>query len=216
MYRQICQSILMNNIPFTEYDMSNTDFDSVIEIYNKLKRSYPTEPDYEFQFDFKDFHSFYFNKINDFGPVIKLSDNSRKFYLTFPEVIYNIPKGRYSPASSVEFQTWGVLPLKRMYGHIFIKKETLLDKIHELINPIELDFEDDKQFSRDYYVVTTDEIKAVQLLNPSFKKAIKEINEKDFIIEVLNNNLIIGNKKVIDLTTALEFVSFMNSIASLF
>jgi hypothetical protein len=200
----------MSIIPFTEYDMSKTDFDSVIEIYNNLKLSYLIEPDYNFQFNFKDFHAFYYNEINDFGPVIKITNSFGKFYLVFPEVIYNIPKGRYSPSSSVEFQTWGILPLKNMYGHVLVKKETLLDKIHELINPIELDFDDDNQFSRNYYVVTTDEPKAIQLLSPAFRSIIQEIKDKDFIIEIFNNNLIIGNKKVIDLTTAMEFASFLS------
>lgn len=205
----------MNKVPFTEYDMSKNDFDSVIAIYDMLKSAFTAEPDYDFQINFREFHSFYFNELNYFGPVIKITDNTHQFYLTFPEVIYNITRGRYSPSRSVEFQTWGVLPLKKSGGHFMVRKEKLLDKIHELINPIELDFEDDKQFSRNYYVVTNDEAKAVQLLSPSFRNIISEIKEKDFIIEVFDNTLIIGNKKVIDLNTALEFANFLKKASSL-
>lgn len=206
----------MTQIPFTEYDMSEHDFEKVVDIYNHLKTSCAVEPDYEFEFNFKKFHAFQLNEINSWGPVIKFVNNKKPFYLTFPEVTYNIPRGRYSASGSHEFQIWGVLELPKKYGHTLIKRENLLDKIYELINPIELDFEDDKHFSRNYYVVTNDRIKAELMLTTSFRKIIQEIEDKDFIVEILDNWLIVGNKKTIDLNTALNFASFLSSISKQF
>ena len=190
--------------------------ESILEVYNNLKNNFTTAFDPGFSFNFKEFESFSYNEITSFGPVISVSRPFNSFYLIFVEVNYIISPGRYSSGIHTDFQVWGVLFLKNDYGHILIKPETLLDKIHDLINPSELNFEDDKEFSKKFYVVTNDKSKAESRLSKDFRNQIKNISAKDFIIEIIGNKLIIGNKKTPHSKSAAEFAGFMNAVAAIF
>jgi hypothetical protein len=94
-----------------------------------------------------------------------------------------------------------------------IKSETVIDKIHELINPIEIDFPDDVNFNKSIYVVTDDDIEQDPLINESFRNQVKQIPVKEFIIEIFKDKLIIGNRKVIDQDSAIDFAKFMSQIS---
>lgn len=50
-------------------------------------------------------------------------------------------------------------------GHIIIRHETILDKIAELFNHVEIDFPDHILFSFKYYVVADDKEKTLKVLN---------------------------------------------------
>ena len=49
---------------------------------------------------------------------------------------------------------FGHLKLMKDFGKTYIRHESVLDKISELFNPIEIDFKKHKKFSRKYYVLS--------------------------------------------------------------
>ena len=199
--------------PLQEYDPGESGDEVIAAVYTKLKENFSAEFDSGFTIDFKQFSSFTYDSINNFGPVIRLQSQLKPFYLTFIEVGYITTGGRRGDNGHLEYQTWGVVLLKNSYEHILIKPETLLDKIHNLITPVDLNFEEDKNFSRKYYVVTNDELKARPLLTQSFRDMICNIEVDDFMIEVIDNKLIIGNKRVVDPESAVAFAKFLNTIS---
>ncbi|HNU89573.1 MAG TPA: hypothetical protein PKJ94_14835 [Ferruginibacter sp.] len=207
----------MNVFPYSGYDIGESDINAIIEIHDKLKLTYFAEFDRDFTFNYKELELFKANSINDLGPVICIKNSFRSFHLAFIEISYRVGAGsRYSPGTHTEYQTWGITSLKNAYGHILIKPETFLDKIHELINSVELDFEDDREFSKKFYVVTDDPLKARLQLNQTFRDHIMNIQAKEFFIEIIGNKLIIGNKKVIEPSSAIVFTEFMNKISRYF
>lgn len=89
----------------------------------------------------------------------------------------------------------------------------MFDKLLELVHPIEIDFRDDAAFSKKFYVLASDELLARTLLNSRFRNCLKELQEKDLWLEVSLNNLIVGNKKRIETSTALEMADLVCKIA---
>ena len=71
------------------------------------------------------------------------------------------------------------------------------DKVRELLHHAELDFGDDKAFSSQLYVLANEEEKARMLLEPALRLAIMRLQLKDFMIEIINNMMIIGDNSII-------------------
>jgi len=104
--------------------------------------------------------------------------------------------------------------LKKDFGHVLIKPESFLDKLQEWIQPMELDFEDDPEFSRKFYVMTDEKEKAALAMDSDFRKAILEISESDFLIEIRDSQLVIGNRKTVEPESATVFAGFLNRISA--
>ena len=198
----------------SNYDMEIAVEKAITEVFNAVKKRGEASFVTHFEFDPAGYESFCLNEIEQSGPVIKIGSSMSEIHLMFPEVAYNATaRGTFR---TTEFQIWGTVLLKKDYGHVFIRTETFLDKIHELINPIELDFEDDKEFSKTFFVLTTDKQKTELQLTPLFRKLMMEIPLKDIMIEISGNRLITGNKKVIQTDTAVAFTKFLESISKVF
>ncbi|MET3979459.1 hypothetical protein ABIB62_002045 [Mucilaginibacter sp. UYP25] len=114
-----------------------------------------------------------------------------------------------------EYQPWGLAYLKRDFGRVFIRTETIIDKIREIIFPIELDFKEDKLFSDRYYVLTDDKRKAEFAMTQEFRDAMMAIKETDFVIEIYEHTLIIGNRKPITPEHTLYLADFVARLAEL-
>jgi hypothetical protein len=96
-----------------------------------------------------------------------------------------------------------------------IRPETLTDKIIELIHPIELDFAEDKAFSDTFYVLISDHQKAIAGIDRNFRNAVMDIRENDFVIEIVNHTLLIGNRKPIAPERAVYLAEFVMRVCSL-
>lgn len=202
--------------PFSTFDMSIDEAQRLFDIYTKLKSTYSVEVDREFNLPFSSFETFRNNGLNDKGSVFKINNGHRPFFLCFPEIQDWLRNSRYSPGPFIEFQTWGYYKLKEDFGHVLIRTETFLDKIHELINPVELDFEDDKPFSRRFFVLTNDKLKAQLKITNTFRELIKQINLNEVIIEIKGDELLIGDKKVISEDRVLALTEFLNNLSKTF
>ena len=202
--------------PFSTFDMSIDEAQRLFAIYTKLKDAFSVEVDHEFNLPFASFETFRSNGLNDRGTVFKINNGYRPFFLCFPEIQDWLRNSKYSPGASVEFQPRGYYKLKEDFGHVLIRTETFLDKIHELINPVELDFEDDKAFSRHFFVVTSDKLKAQLKINSTFRELIKQISLGEIIIEIKGNELLIGDKKIISEERVLAFTEFLNKLSKAF
>jgi hypothetical protein len=203
----------MNDLPFISYSMSGSQVQLVLAIYDELRNNHNTAFDPGFSCDLKPFATFETNQVEDSGPFLKIINSRRFFHIGFFMLSYHVLVGRASSSDFTEFQTWGILDLNKDYGHILIKPETVLDKVHELIHPIELDFDDDPEFSKKFYVLAEDKTKADLYLSPGFRNLIKKIPIPEFIIEIFENRLIIGNKKIMALQSTIEFAEFLDKVS---
>ena len=196
--------------------MSDDDAQIQFDIYKNLKSIYQLEIDTGLSINIKDFDIFSHNELNSYGAVFRILKNSKAFYINFLEILYRTGVSRYSSDVHLEYQTWGFINLKNNFGHTLIKPETFLDKIHNIINPVDLDFEDDKEFSKRFLVVTNDRQKAEMQMTQNFRNCIKQIELNEFIIEIFETKLIIGDKKVVSPESTLSFAKFLNEMAKAF
>ncbi len=200
----------MSELPFFTFGMQPEDVDAIIAIYDQVKEPYSAKFNQKFSADFSPFEIFGKNLLHEEAQVLELNNQSRSFHLAFLEMKYDVYSGKYNTGSASEIQSWGMLNLGQDFGHIVIREETLIDKIHELINPIELDFEEDPAFSKRFFVLTDDKDKAFRFLNQSMRFLIMSLPEDHILIEVVGNQLLIGNKKIVQKEFALSAINFMD------
>jgi hypothetical protein len=128
-------------------------------------------------------------------------------YISFVEVEFRVSNGRFGTALRKDFQFYIFSFLSGNYGHILIRKETFGDKFSELFSHVELDFKEDKAFSKRFYVLANEKDKAIRLLNKKFRESILKAEEEDALIEVAENIILIGNKKTVNASDALKLLS---------
>ncbi len=107
--------------------------------------------------------------------VVKIKD-SFDLYLCLLSLNFEF-KGRKTPqniTTTTEQELIGLAVLHKKYGHVYIRPETLGDKLQELFVKNEIDFEADKEFSRKYYVVADNEMRCRMNLNAGFLSIVKQ------------------------------------------
>jgi len=206
---------MRNNLPFDTIGLKDEDIQAFLITLDHLKSGFKAEFDGDFEFGIAGFDVFSNYQSINFKYAIDVSGDLDNSHITFPQIEYKFVGHKGGSHTAIEYQVWGIATLKKDFGHVIIKQETFIDKIIELIHPIELDFEDDKPFNQKFFVVTNDKEKAKLAMNPAFRNAIMEIDVDDFEIEIVNKDLVIGNRKPIDPETAFSFAKFLTKVSSL-
>jgi len=151
--------------------------------------------------------------VRDAFAIKKLCGDS---YMLFLETNSAVPaRGNGLPVHLKDYQNWALTYLKHDFGRVLIRHETLVDKMLEVIHPIELDFVDDKPFSRRFYVLTDDRHKAEAAMTNQFRDALMALKSNDFVIEIFEHTLIIGNRQPISAHDACQMAEFVSAVAAL-
>lgn len=102
----------------------------------------------------------------------------------------------------IQWEEAGYLRLRKSFGQTLIRKETVLDKIEELLNPMELDFPDHKAFSQKYYVLTDDE----DLLKSSLDEKLKDylVERKNLSVEFHNRACVFRHATAADIVESIR------------
>jgi len=125
------------------------------------------------------------------------------------------PLGKGKVSGICDYQNWALAYLKCDFGRVLIRRETLTDKIIELVHPVELDFADDKAFSDTFYVLVNDYQKALQAINRNFRNAVMDVRDNDFVIEIVEHTLIVGSHTPISPEKAVHLAEFVTRLASI-
>jgi hypothetical protein len=178
------------------------------EILNRtlveIGKRFPFEPADLPAFSLDNFEllKYYSNFLN--RRTIKLKGSNT--YVAFVEVEFPAKGAKSTTAAVRYFQCYVFCYLARAYGHLLIRRETLADKINELFHLMELDFEEDKAFSKQFFVFASDQTKAVSLLNEAFRTAAIKAADDDLFIEVADSIVLIGNKQTVEEKSSLNMV----------
>lgn len=205
----------MTTFPYSTIDLTSDQIETILSVFDSLQRNHSVDFKMDFSLPFKEFALFGNHDTCSAGPVIEVKENGHSFFVIFAQVLYQYHSAsRNGVTSAKEYQAWCVYPLRRSYGHILIKSETFLDKIHEFVHRLEIDFKEDVDFSDHYYVLASDEHLARSLLDLRFRNCLKEIRDSDFLLEVGNNWLIAGNKKRFNYHDTIEMVRFLDKLST--
>jgi hypothetical protein len=194
--------------PFENSTLDSHEIQSIgttielLELKLNLKDEYFEDPDVDFGI-FKHYHH-YSTTIS--YPIEK--NCKYNGYINFAEVIIR-ERGKYGHTDYHNVQMWGVSALKKCFPQVVIRPEGIIDKFHEFIEPVELDFSDDPEFSKRFYVLTDKKESTIDLLTQDYREAIKHLHLKEFFLEFNKNWLVIGTRKMIDGPTTLELLDFL-------
>ena len=143
--------------------------------------------------------------------VVKIKD-SFDLYLCLLSLNFEF-KGRKTPqniTTTTEQELIGLAVLHKKYGHVYIRPETLGDKLQELFVKNEIDFEADKEFSRKYYVVADNEMRCRMNLSAGFLSIVKAYNGLE--IEINDTILIARFRKPFTKETGEELLQLLDGI----
>jgi hypothetical protein len=206
----------MDNYPFNTIGLCSWDIDRLNDTYKVLKTKFQVEFTGHIDFHLQQLEVFrnYFGIDLKGSFVIKHFNNDS--YILFIETKTRTiaPKGG-GIFDNYEYQTWALAYLKHDFGRVLIRRETLTDKIIELIHPVELDFEEDKAFSDTFYVLVNDRDKAASAIDRNFRNAVMDIRHEDFVIEIVEHTLIIGTQQPISPEKAVYLAEFVARVASM-
>jgi len=168
-----------------------------------------------------DFHLEQFEVFNNtvrmrvLGSYAVKQQNGNDCYVLFIEKHYNYTGSKGHTYEDADFQTWVVAYLKNDFDRVLIRRETLTDKLIELVHPVELDFEDDKAFSDTFYVLVNDRNKALRGIDRNFRNAVMDLRHEDFVIEIFGHTLIAGRQGATMPGTALHLAEFAERVCKI-
>ncbi len=83
----------------------------------------------------------------------------------------------------IDFEMMGLAILKKDYGRVYIKPETLTDRFFNFFTKTDVDFDIDPEFSKKYYVVCNDADNLRHKITSGFLQTMKEYNGLEIEIE---------------------------------
>ena len=206
----------MDTLPFDDSNLPTATINNYRNIYTAVKDQFPLQITGNINFHLEDFESFRnCIEINLRASYVIKHERSDS-YLLFTETRHKpVEQKDTDSADYYLHHTWALAYLRKDFGHVVIRRETLRDKIIELIHPIELDFAEDKPFSNTFYTIVSDVQKARSSIDRNFRNAVMDIRDNDFVIEIVNHTLIIGSHHPVSPEKAVHIAEFVNRLADL-
>ncbi|MCR8559863.1 hypothetical protein KXD93_19590 [Mucilaginibacter sp. BJC16-A38] len=204
----------MDNSPFDTIALTSDTIDWYNDTYTALKAKFGIQLTYDINFQLEQFEVFRgYVSINIRGSFVIKQDNNNDCYILFVETVSRVA-GRQGIAEIPKYQVWALAYLKNDFGRVLIRRETLADKIIELVHPVELDFDEDKPFSDTFYVLINDREKATRAIDRNFRNAVMDVRMDNFMIEVVEHSLIIGDYDPVSPEKTIHMAEFITRICS--
>jgi hypothetical protein len=141
-----------------------------------------------------------FDSLSNYSQVvlseaIELKKNQQISFLLLLSITFSY-KSTKSPQNETRFSEYeliGIAKLKKDYGRVLIRPETIEDKINNMFLSTDIDFEYNKSFNKKYYVVANDETKARKCISNSFLEIVRGFGGLE--IELDGNILLVRLRK---------------------
>jgi len=141
---------------------------------------------------FDSFENYSLAVLSEAVEIIKNGNSSYLLLLNLQTTIKGVRIPQYESTIS-DYELIGLAVLKKKYGRVLIKPETLEDKINDLFSHVDIDFDFDKEFSKKYYVIATNESLFRNSISTQFIETIRDV--KGLEIEINDNILIVRLRK---------------------
>ena len=205
----------MDNLPFNTVGLCSEEVDRLHDTYKALKAKFNIEftGNIDFYLDqFEVFRRYQGIKLRESYAIRQLNNDC---YVFFIETHLRSMGQKGGIVDCYENQTWALAYLKKDFGRVLIRRETLADKIIELVHPVELDLDEDKAFSDTFYVLVNDYQKAMAAIDRNFRNAVMDVRHDHFTIEIIEHTLIVGDRVPMSPERAVYLAEFVSRLASL-
>jgi|GEM_PF-2058967 len=143
---------------------------------------------------------------------IKKGTSSNFLVLLSINYTFKMSKTPQVESSFSDYEIIGIVNLKKDYGKVLIRPETLGDKITEFFHNVEVDFSMDEKFSKKYYVLTNDETKLRTKISADFLKCIR--NYEGLEIEISGQVLLVRLRKAYTVENGRIIAGFVEEIGN--
>jgi hypothetical protein len=126
----------------------------------------------------------------------------------------NVPeyfKGNLANYNFHNIQLWAVLTSKNNYEHTLLKSESLKDKIIDFFIKQDIDYQDDKEFSKNFYIMSNNSETAKNYFSKEMRTAILKFKDSKIIIELKGDKIYVGTENNFQ-----EDASLLNNIVDFF
>ncbi|BAU55214.1 hypothetical protein [Mucilaginibacter gotjawali] len=202
----------MENYPFDTTGLTSDTIDLFNDTYMALKAKFDIQVTGNIDFQLEQFEVFsQYDDVNIRGSYALKHENGNDCYVIFVEAHSSV-MGKNQRFHYYQYQTWAVAYVKSDFDRVLIRRETLTDKIIELVHPVELDFEEDKAFSDTFYVLVNDRDKATRSIDRNFRNAVMDIREDGFVVEIMGHTLIAGSQDPVMPGMAVHLAEFAERV----
>ncbi len=188
----------MEKLPFDLTGIDAEDVGALEASYQALRSRFKVAIAEDKTFNTRQFDAFNGYRNLSVGGSLLIGHPESGCYLTFVKVLTRIPGGRGEWLKYYKYQVWACVTLRNNFGRMLIRRETVVDKILDLVHPTEMHFKDDPVFSRKFCVIADDRGKASNAMTKAFRNILMETRADDFAIEIVGSALVIGNTHAID------------------
>ena len=108
-------------------------------------------------------------------------------------------------------QLWAVLTTNNNYEHTLLRCETLGDRIIDSFIKQDINYKDDKEFSKYFYIMSNDSETAKNYFSEGMRKAILKFKDSKIIIELKGDKIYVGTENNFQ-----EDASLLNNIVDFF
>lgn len=136
-------------------------------------------------------------------------DPEHESTLCFLKVHYSSRSGKFA-YDGEDIQLVVTKKLDRDYGRIIIRPETLLDKVSEWFNPLEMDFKYHKKFSSKYYFLAEDKALGQQFATEHRLEMMFQMDKIQ--VETIDDRLIAKFSRPANQKDLLSLAKFIESI----
>jgi hypothetical protein len=159
----------------------------------------------------------HFDSLTNYSQVIlseaiEIKKNQQLSFLLLLSMTFSY-KSTKSPQNETRFSEYeliGIATLKKDYGRVLIRPETIEDKINNLFLSTDIDFDFNKGFSKKYYVVANDETKVRKCISNSFLETVRGFSGLE--IEIDGNILMVRLKKQFTQVNGEIITNFLTAI----
>jgi len=206
---------MLHNLPFDTCSLQADTVQALEDTYAALRAKFNVSVPNDINLHIDEFETINANPDISLGGILQINNTVNELYLAFIKIHEHYHSVR--SVTDVDFyvyKVWAFIKMKSDFGRVLIRKETFTDRIVSLIHHVELDFNDDKEFNKRFYVITNDDQKAHLAMNWNFRNAIMDM-ANDMEMEALDHTLIISNNQPIDTEQTIHLAEFASKIAAL-
>jgi hypothetical protein len=204
----------LKNLPFDTIDTDANDIDALESIYTMLKEKFNVGLPLDIDIELNQFEVFKNYPGASIGGTLLINHPEIGCYLLFIKVPTHIQNGRGPSINYYKYQVWAYATLRNDFGRVMIKRETLIERLLNVLHPVKLKIEGDAAFNQTFNVMANDKQKAAGSMTTDFINAIKAISLKDFVIEIVNTSFLIGSIQPITPQQTLELAMIASNFSA--
>lgn len=177
---------------------------------SKFEVSTDTETDYNLS-SLNSFTDNYMSIVNDYQIT---SDKKINFLFVSTDSAINDFDNSFLELNYGGIQLWAVLTTNNNYEHTLLRCESIKNKIIDFFIKQDIDYKDDKEFSKYFYIMSNDSETAKNYFSEEMRKAILKFKDSKIIIELKGDKIYVGTENNFQEDTSLlnNIVDFFNVI----